>query len=114
VNHNHECAIYADWNHNTALRSAGSPGEVQLKFTNYLQQGDSMALVFNRAQKAIQSVQVSSYLNNNPSDAVTFSAQLAKLPDEQPHVHRHRVSLKHSLLIIHRSSFVCVEASQQK
>ena len=40
-----------------------------------------MTLVFNTAQKGIQSVQVSSYLNNDPKDAVTFSAQFAKLPN---------------------------------
>ncbi|HEY6292639.1 MAG TPA: hypothetical protein VI455_13910, partial [Terriglobia bacterium] len=63
------------------LGSAGSPGEVKIVFTNYNMQGDSMTLVFNREQKSIQSVQVSSYLNNDPTDAVTFSAQFAKLPD---------------------------------
>jgi hypothetical protein len=31
--------------------------------------------------KGIQSVQVASYLNNDPSDAATFTAQFSKLPD---------------------------------
>ena len=52
-----------------------------MAFTNYDQQGDSMKLVFNTAQRGIQSVQVSSYLNNDPKDAATFSAQFSKLPD---------------------------------
>jgi len=63
-----------------ALSEAG-PGSVQVAFTNYNLQGDSMKLVFNRATKSIESVQVSSYLNNDPSDAATFTAQFSKLPD---------------------------------
>jgi hypothetical protein len=65
---------------NGALSMAG-PGAVQVAFTNYNMQGDSMTLVFNKAEKSIQSVNVSSYLNNDPSDAATFSAQFSKLPD---------------------------------
>jgi hypothetical protein len=63
-----------------SLSKAG-PGEVQVAFTNYNLQGDSMTLVFNTAQKGIQTVQVSSYLNNDPKDAATFAAQFSKLPD---------------------------------
>ena len=44
-----------------------------------------MTLVFNRQEKALQSLQVNTYLND-PSDAVTISAQLAKLPDGTNHV----------------------------
>ena len=65
----------------SASLSKAGPGEVQVAFTNYNQQGDSMTLVFNTAQKGMQSVQVSSYLNNDPKDAATFSAQFSKLPD---------------------------------
>ena len=70
----------------TGSLSSASPGTVQLSFTNYNQQGDSMTLVFNTAEKGIQSLQVSSYLNNDPKDAVTFSAQFAKLPDGTNHM----------------------------
>ncbi len=68
-----------------SLSRAGGDA-VQLAFANYNLQGDSMKLVFNTAEKGIQSVQVSSYLNNDPSDAVTFSAQFAKLPDGTNHL----------------------------
>jgi hypothetical protein len=68
-----------------SLSKAG-PGEVRVAFTNYNQPGDSLTLVFNTARKGIQSVQVSSYLNNDPKDAVTFSAQFAKLPDGTNHM----------------------------
>jgi len=63
-----------------AISKAG-PDAVQVAFTNYNMQGDSMKLVFNTAEKGIQSVDVSSYLNNDPSDAATFTAQFSKLPD---------------------------------
>ena len=65
----------------SAAISKAGPDAVQVAFPNYNLQGDSMKLVFNTAQKGIQSVQVSSYLNNDPSDAATFTAQFSKLPD---------------------------------
>ena len=63
-----------------SLSKAG-PDAAQVAFTNYNLQGDSMKLVFNTPQKGIQNVDVSSYLNNDPKDAVTFTAQFSKLPD---------------------------------
>jgi hypothetical protein len=53
--------------------------------TNYLKSNDSVRFFFNRAQKAIQRVDVSSYLTN-PQDAVTMQIQFAKLPDGTNHV----------------------------
>ena len=63
----------------------GSGGEVKLVIKNYIKPGDQVTLVFNRQQKAIQSIQVASYLDG-PSDAVTIAAQFAKLPDGTNHV----------------------------
>jgi hypothetical protein len=70
---------------NITLASAGTPGEVQLVIHNYVKQGDSMTLVLNRAQKALQSLSVSSYLDN-PKDAVKLSAQFAQDPGGPHHV----------------------------
>jgi len=70
---------------NGALTEAG-PDLVRLEFAGYNQQGDTFVLVFNKATKGIQSAQVASYLNNDPSDAVTISAQFAKLPDGTSHL----------------------------
>ena len=44
-----------------------------------------MTLVFNERQKAIQSLQVSSYLSD-PKDAVTMAVQFAKLKAGVNHV----------------------------
>jgi hypothetical protein len=57
--------------------SAGAPGVVQIVIQGYLKQGDSLTLVFNQAQKALESIQVSSYLDT-PQDAMTLSAQFAR------------------------------------
>ncbi len=70
---------------NISLQMGGGAGTVSLVIKNYLKPGDSMTLVFNTADKAIQAVNVSSYLND-PSDAVTISVQFAKLPNGLNHV----------------------------
>ena len=70
---------------NVSLQSVGGEGEVTLIIKNYIKPNDSVTLVFNRQEKALQSLKVNTYLND-PSDAVTISAQLAKLPDGTNHV----------------------------
>ena len=56
-----------------------------LNIKNYIKPGDSMTLVFNKAQKSIQSLQIASYLDD-PKDAVTIAAQFAKMPNGINHV----------------------------
>jgi hypothetical protein len=58
---------------------------VSLTIKSYQKPNDSVTLVFNQEQKAIQSVQVATYLTD-PSDAVTIAVQFAKLPDGTNHV----------------------------
>jgi hypothetical protein len=70
---------------NLTIGSGGAPGEIKLMIKNYLKPNDSVTMVFNRAQKGIQSLQIASYLDS-PSDAVTISAQFSKLPDGTNHV----------------------------
>ena len=70
---------------NVSLQPGGGQGEVTLVIKNYVKPNDSVTLVFNRQQKAIQSIQVATYLDD-PKDAVTISAQFAKLPDGTNHV----------------------------
>lgn len=70
---------------NIALGPSGIPGEVKVVITNYLKPGDKVTLGFNRQAKAIQSLEVASYLND-PTDAVTIQAQFSKLPDGTNHV----------------------------
>jgi hypothetical protein len=70
---------------NVSLQSGGGEGQVTLLIKNYIKPNDSVTLVFNTQQKAIQSVQVASYLDD-PKDAVTIAAQFAKLPNGINHV----------------------------
>jgi hypothetical protein len=70
---------------NVLVGPLGTPNEVRLVIQNYLKQGDSLTFVLDRARKVVQSIQVSSYLND-PKDAVTISAQFAQLPDGTNHV----------------------------
>ncbi|MDE3135147.1 MAG: hypothetical protein KGL59_01105 [Acidobacteriota bacterium] len=70
---------------NISLGSGGEPGLIRMVIHNYVKQGDTVTLVFNRAQKALQSMNVSSYLDN-PQDAVTISGQYARIPGGPNHV----------------------------
>jgi hypothetical protein len=64
---------------------AGATGQVQLVIHNYLKSGDSMTLVFDKAQKSIVSVQIASYMDD-PKDAMNLTVQYSKLPDGTNHI----------------------------
>jgi hypothetical protein len=70
---------------NISMEPNGAGGTVNLVIKSYLKPNDSVTLVFNQQQKAVQSIQVASYLTD-PSDAVTVAVQFAKLPDGTNHV----------------------------
>lgn len=67
------------------MQLGGAPGTTTLLIKNYLKEGDSMTLVFGGARKAIQNVQVSSYLSD-PKDVVTVAVQFSRLPAGLNHV----------------------------
>jgi hypothetical protein len=71
---------------NVMLGSAGAPGEVRIVIQNYVKQGDSVTIVYGQPQRAVQSLQISSYLSD-PSDAVKITAQFARLPNGPNHVY---------------------------
>ena len=70
---------------NVKLSAGVTPGQVQLLITNYLKPNDSMTIAFDKAAKAIQSVQIASYMDS-PSDVVKIAVQFAKLADGTNHV----------------------------
>ena len=70
---------------NVMLGSGGAPGEVKMVVTNYVKPNDKVTLVFNQQAKAIQSLDMATYLND-PKDAVNISAQFSQLPDGTNHV----------------------------
>lgn len=65
--------------------AAGAANELQLVIHNYLKPQDSMTLVFDRAQKALLSVKVASYMDD-PKDAMNLTVQFGRLPDGTNHV----------------------------
>jgi len=71
---------------NVTLGSAGAPGELRIVIQNYVKQGDSVTIIYGQPQRAIQSIQISSFLSD-PSDAVTIHAQFAQLPNGPNHVY---------------------------
>jgi hypothetical protein len=61
------------------------PNQVQLVIHNYLKPNDSMTLIFDRGQKQLLSVQITSYMDD-PKDAMTLTVQFSSLPDGTSHV----------------------------
>jgi hypothetical protein len=70
---------------NVMSGSAGIPGEVKIQISNYIKPNDKVTLTFNRAAKEIQSIAVSTYLND-PTDIVKIDAQFSRLLDGTNHV----------------------------
>ena len=70
---------------NISAKLDGAPGMVSLIIKSYLKLNDQMTLVFNREAKALESLQIASYLSD-PSDAVTIAVTFAKLPNGINHV----------------------------
>jgi hypothetical protein len=64
---------------------AGVPNEVRLVITNYVKPQDSVTLVFDKPQKRLLSMNISSYLDD-PSDAVKMNVSFSNLPDGTNHV----------------------------
>jgi hypothetical protein len=91
---------------NVLLGSAGAPGEIKVVINGYLKQGDSVTIIFNKAQHAIQSLQINSYLND-PQDVVTISAQYAHLPDGLNHVASIEVNgvSKHLTVVLQNNNY---------
>ena len=70
---------------NVMFGPAGVPNEVRIVITNYVKPQDSVTLVFDKQQKRLLSMSISSYLND-PSDAVKLNVQFSSLPDGTNHV----------------------------
>jgi hypothetical protein len=70
---------------NVMFGPAGVPNEVRIVITNYVKPQDSVTLVFNKQDKRLLSMNISSYLSD-PSDAVKLNAQFSSLPDGTNHV----------------------------
>jgi hypothetical protein len=70
---------------NVMFGSGGAPGEVKMVITNYIKPNDKVTMIFNQQAKAIQSLDIATYLSD-PKDAVNIGAQYSRLPDGTNHV----------------------------
>jgi hypothetical protein len=70
---------------NISMQLGGGEDTTTLILKNYIKPNDQVTLVFNKMNKAIQSVRVASYLDD-PKDSFTVAAQFAKLPNGINHV----------------------------
>ena len=65
--------------------AAGAPNELQLVIHNYVKAHDSMTLVFDKVQKGLVRLQITSYMDD-PKDAMNLTVQFSRLPDGTNHV----------------------------
>lgn len=63
-----------------SLGQAG-PGKIQLQLRDYAKPGDSLTFNFDTATKALQSINVNSYLDDPKDDVVTLAVVFQSLPD---------------------------------
>ena len=70
---------------NMKLEQGNDADRVHLVITNYVKPNDSMTITFDRTAKALESVQIASYLDS-ASDVVKIAVQFAKLPDSTNHI----------------------------
>ena len=61
------------------------PGGLKLVIHNYVKPDDSMTLTINKEQKALQSIQIASYMDG-PSDGMNLTVRFDRLPDGTNHV----------------------------
>ena len=69
---------------------AGAEGQYRLVIANYVKQGDSMTLVFDKARKGLVSLSIASYLDD-PKDAVNVSVEFAAEPSGLSHVSSEKI-----------------------
>lgn len=70
---------------NVSVGQAG-PGKIQLQFRDYAKPGDSLTFHFDSASKALQSIDVNSYLDDPKEDVVTLAVTFQSLPDGTNHI----------------------------
>jgi hypothetical protein len=63
----------------------GAPSETQLIIKSYLKPGDTLTLLFNKAEKELVGLQIASYMDD-AKDAMNMRVQFSRLPDGTNHV----------------------------
>ena len=66
------------------------PGDTKITIANYLKPGDSVVILFNKAEKQITNIAIKSYMDD-PSDGLNLNVTFSALPDGTSHVASSRV-----------------------
>lgn len=64
--------------------SAGGPGRIEFVIRNYLRNGDSVRIIFDKDQKQLVSISIHSWIED-PTDIMNLSVRFDKLPDGTSH-----------------------------
>lgn len=72
---------------NLSITPGGASGITDLQFRNYFKPEDKLTMGFNSAARALETINVDSYLDN-PQDAVKLDVGFQKLPDGTNYVAR--------------------------
>jgi hypothetical protein len=68
---------------NVAFAPEGA--NMKITITNYVKQGDSMTILFDKAKKQISTIAIKTYMDG-PSDGLTLNVNFDSLPDGTSHV----------------------------
>jgi hypothetical protein len=63
---------------------AGGPGRIEFLIRNYIRNGDSVTIIFDKDQKQLVSISIHSWIDD-PTDIMNLSVRFDKLPDGPSH-----------------------------
>src|ERR1700733_7082436 len=64
--------------------SAGGPGRIQFVIRNYIRNGDSVTILFDKAQEELVSISIHSWIDG-PTDIMNLSVRFDKIPNGPSH-----------------------------
>lgn len=68
----------------TITPGAGGAGRIEFAIRNYIRNGDSVTIIFDKDQKQLVSISIHSWIDD-PSDIMNLSVRFDKLPDGTSH-----------------------------
>lgn len=75
---------YSKGNISITPGAGGQQGRIQFLIRNYIRNGDSVTIVFDKDQKQLISISIHSWMDD-PSDVMNLSVRFEKLPDGTSH-----------------------------
>lgn len=75
---------YSKGNISITPGAGGAPGRIQFVIRNYIRNGDSVTIIFDKDQKQLVSISIHSWIDD-PTDIMNLSVRFDKLPDGTSH-----------------------------